>query len=314
MNRPLRWRVAGILTVLTVLSAGCAPTGKNPPTVSSSGSTSQSSAPLEYPVTVNDVTIEAAPKAVISLAPAATELLFGMGYQSRVMGISNYCDYPPEADEKLRCGSALVPDKKAISLRPVDLVVTTSPLTESDLIWFQQKDVPVLMLPRATTLEALWANYLTLATAMGGASSGKACGEHYCATLQKKLDEAVALGKAYSQSHDPLVAILLREMSYGMATGDTLEGKLLELLGFQNDAAAYTDWRYPEAQVKALEPEVIFCHSDISLDELAASWTYKPVKAVRNHKLMNVDFTVFERQSPRMFDTLLAMAEFGYSQ
>ena len=53
-------------------------------------------------------------------------------------------------------------------------------------------------------------------------------------------------------------------MGYGMATGDTFEGALLEELGFVNDAKAYTGWLYDRANVAALEPDVIFADTSIS--------------------------------------------------
>ena len=106
-------------------------------------------------------------------------------------------------------------------------------------------------------------------------------------------------------------AILLRQMGYGMATGDTFEGKLLEELGYVNDAAAYTGWLYDRANVAALEPDVIFADVSIPVDQVKQSVIYRPVAAVKNNKVMNVDFTVFERQSPRMFETLREMGRFG---
>ena len=86
---------------------------------------------------------------------------------------------------------------------------------------------------------------------------------------------------------------------------------LLEELGFVNDAAAYTGWLYDRANVAALEPDVIFADVSISVDEVKKSVIYAPVAAVKNNKVMNVDFAVFERQSPRMFEALREMGKFA---
>ena len=301
--------LAGLLALTLLCLGGC---GQEEAKSSSTGSSSSSQAP-SFPVRIGDVDIPEAPRAVISLSPGTTELLFAMGYQSRVMGIGDYCDYPPEAMEKLRCGSPLALNRKNIGLRPADLVVTAVPLMESDLIWFQQQEVPVLVLPRADSLAGIQQNYLKLALAMEGQTDGKAAGERFWQSCQDKLDEAAALGKEASvQRESPLKAILLRQMSYGMATGDTLEGSLLEQLGFVNDAAAHKDWLYPQAEVKLLEPDVIFCDLSITPEEISKSVVYKPVAAVKNQMILPVELAVFERQSPRMFDALLAMAHFAF--
>ncbi len=266
-----------------------------------------------YPVVVNNSTISKKPVAVISLSPTTTEMLYDMGYGDRVMGISEFCDYPEEALNKLRCGSALGIDKDTISLRPADLAVSTAPLLEKDLLWFQQNNIPVLILPHAESFEEIEQNYMWLSLAMEGETTGQEKGEQYYATLQKKLDDAIALGEAYTADNTAMRAILLREMSYVMATGDTFEHDILLQLGFTNDAQPYTNWLYPQEQVRVLEPDIIFCDDDIQAQTIIDSVVYKPVLAAINEKILQVDFTIIERQSPRMFELILQMAEYAYS-
>ena len=261
----------------------------------------------DWPVRVGDTDIPASPQRVVSLSPGATEMLFAMGLGSRVVGVSEYCDYPvAEVEKRHRCGSVLSPDTRQIQAQGADLVVASAKLTERDLIWFQQQEIPVLVLERAESLDQLRQNYLDLALALMGATSGKNHGEGYWEELMGMLRE----GRMPAEG-TPVKAILLRQMGYGMATGDTFEGALLEELGFVNDAAAYTGWLYDRANVAALEPDVIFADVSIPVDQVKQSVIYSPVAAVKNNKVMNVDFAVFERQSPRMFETLREMGKFA---
>ncbi len=261
----------------------------------------------DWPVRVGDTDIPASPQRVVSLSPGATEMLFAMGLGSRVVGVSDYCDYPvAEVEKRHRCGSVLSPDTRQIQAQGADLVVASAKLTERDLIWFQQQEIPVLVLERAESLDRLRQNYLDLALALMGATSGKNHGEGYWEELMGMLRE----GRMPAEG-TPMKAILLRQMGYGMATGDTFEGALLEELGFVNDAAAYTGWLYDRANVAALEPDVIFADVSIPVDQVKQSVIYRPVAAVKNNKVMNVDFAVFERQSPRMFEALREMGKFA---
>ncbi len=261
----------------------------------------------DWPVRVGDTDIPASPQRVVSLSPGATEMLFAMGLGSRVVGVSEYCDYPvAEVEKRHRCGSVLSPDTRQIQAQGADLVVASAKLTERDLIWFQQQEIPVLVLERAESLDQLRQNYLDLALALMGATSGKNHGEGYWEELMGMLRE----GQMPAEG-TPMKAILLRQMGYGMATGDTFEGALLEELGFVNDAAAYTGWLYDRANVAALEPDVIFADVSIPVDQVKQSVIYRPVAAVKNNKVMNVDFAVFERQSPRMFEALREMGKFA---
>jgi len=65
----------------------------------------------------------AAQQRVVSTSPAITETLFALGAGDRVVGVSDYCHFPPEAQKKTRIGSYLRPNVETIlRLRP-DLVI-----------------------------------------------------------------------------------------------------------------------------------------------------------------------------------------------
>lgn len=60
---------------------------------------------------------------IISMAPSVTETLFALGLGDRVIGVSRFCNYPPEAAQKPRIGGLFDPNFEAIvALRP-DLLV-----------------------------------------------------------------------------------------------------------------------------------------------------------------------------------------------
>ncbi len=61
---------------------------------------------------------EQAPR-YISLAPSTTEILFALGLDKEIVGVSSYCDYPPQAISKEKVGNFSHPSiEKIISLRP----------------------------------------------------------------------------------------------------------------------------------------------------------------------------------------------------
>jgi iron complex transport system substrate-binding protein len=100
-----------ILTVALVLT-GCSP-GEQIPT--------------QY--VVDDlgrlVAINGTPQRIISLAPSNTEILFALDLGDKVAGVTMYCDYPAEAQEKEKVGDYYGPDiEKIIALQP-DLILAT---------------------------------------------------------------------------------------------------------------------------------------------------------------------------------------------
>ena len=85
-----------------------------------------------YPITLTDdlgraVTITKLPVRIISLAPSNTEILFALGLGDRVVGVSDYSDYPPEAQGKEKIGGPYrnVNIEKIIALQP-DLILAVA--------------------------------------------------------------------------------------------------------------------------------------------------------------------------------------------
>lgn len=66
------------------------------------------------------------PKRIISLAPNVTEILFALGLGNNIVGVTNFCDYPPEAKKKTKIGGMSNPSLEAIiSLKPDIVILTT---------------------------------------------------------------------------------------------------------------------------------------------------------------------------------------------
>ncbi|MGP0564578.1 MULTISPECIES: ABC transporter substrate-binding protein [unclassified Nitrospina] len=64
-----------------------------------------------------------APQRIISMSPSITEFLFELGVGDRVVGVTNFCKYPPEACTRTKIGSLLHPSlERWITLNP-DLVI-----------------------------------------------------------------------------------------------------------------------------------------------------------------------------------------------
>ena len=60
---------------------------------------------------------------IISLAPSLTETLFAIGLGDRIVGVTDYCNFPPEAKNKQKIGGFIDPSLEAIVALNPDLVV-----------------------------------------------------------------------------------------------------------------------------------------------------------------------------------------------
>jgi len=110
-TRGTNWFLVALLSIVLVLTA-CSPTEQTP---------------TQY--VVDDlgrlVAINGTPQRIVSLAPSNTEILFALGLGDKVVGVTDWCDYPPEALEREKVGGFYPPDiEKIIALEP-DLILAT---------------------------------------------------------------------------------------------------------------------------------------------------------------------------------------------
>src|SRR5436309_6231056 len=70
--------------------------------------------------------LAAQPKRIVSTAPSITETLYALRLGDRVVGVSTYCHYPPEAATRPRIGTYLRPNVEAIVALHPDLVILQS--------------------------------------------------------------------------------------------------------------------------------------------------------------------------------------------
>ena len=71
-----------------------------------------------------EVSINEIPERIVSHVPGITEILFALGLEEKVVGVSEYCDYPEEARLKNKVGGFFDPSIEMIVALNPDLVLT----------------------------------------------------------------------------------------------------------------------------------------------------------------------------------------------
>lgn len=96
------------------------------------------------------------PQRIISLAPNITEILFSLGLGDKVVGVTRYCDYPPQVLEKEKIGGLVDPNLEKIqALRP-DLIVAFRGNPLRLLKKMVRLHLPVFVLDAGQSLEDLF--------------------------------------------------------------------------------------------------------------------------------------------------------------
>ena len=255
----------------------------------------------DYPVHVADTVVDHRPKKVVSLAPALTDTLFQLQIAGRVVAISDYCDLPAQPGdleyyEYPRAGTQQLPDIDAIKELGADLVLMTAQPTDAVALELQQANIDFVVIPPASDLEGVRQNYVDLFRLLF---------DHKLAEIQSCLDAA---------GEKNISAVYVAGDLLQIATGDSFEGYILELLGTQNWGADYTNYSYPQEKEVDLNPDVIFYNGMISGETIAASSCYKTTNAGKAGAIYEIDPENLERQSPDLLDTLWTMGKLLYPE
>lgn len=196
----------------------------------------------------------APPERIVSLTPGVTETLFAIGANNRVVGVSDYCDYPSEVSSLPRVGSFLAPVVEAvIRLQPDLVIISPSPGNKNAVAALERAGIAVKVVGEGSgSLAEVRATILEIASAVGLKIEGEALVasiDTILARVRKQVAGLDAVSVAMVVGYEPLV----------LAGPDSYLGELIELAGGRNIADALTG-KWPRTGwefLLAAKPEVV---------------------------------------------------------
>ncbi len=267
---------------------------------------------INFPLDFDGVYIEAMPMRIVSLSPALTEIICELGYEDRLVGRTDYCDYPGSVSALPSVGTVLMLDTEAVSALEPDLIVMQAPPTNEALTKLQQTGAPIATLSRAYDLASTGELYAKIFKLMEGTVEGVDKGERYkteFAQRMENLKSAIERTVAAMEDAPEYTGAYIVDTYSIVATPDTYEGKLLEVLGLANAASDGANWQFPHEKLTAAKPYILLCASDIELESLAGNKRLGSLGAVKKERAYAVNSVIFERQSPRLADELERLAK-----
>lgn len=238
-------------------------------------------------------------KRIVSLAPSVTETVFALDRGDRLVGISTFCDYPPEKIRDLpRAGSYLTPNvERIVSLRPDAVIGVPTPGNQAPVEQLRALGIVVVIVGEHT-LEDTWAAIRTIGDWTGNASGATALVEHLQGEIAAVRDEATRLPKQkvlFVVGHDPLIAA---------GSGLFIDQLIAAAGGINVAAAAGGEWpRLSLEAVIAAAPEVIIdgAMGSEAGRGLGVYWkSFASVPAVRSGRLWPQRSDALLRPGPRL--------------
>lgn len=255
--------------------------------------------------------VHAAPRRIVSLAPSITETLFALGVGERVVGVSTYCDYPPQAARIDKVGTFLQPNVERILAKRPDLVIAVpSPGNRAPVESLRELGLEVLIVNPERIGEILDA-IRRIAAAVGVAEEG--------ARLVARIEGELGAVEARVAGAPPVRTLLLVGRAPFIAAGaGTYQDELITRGGGVNVAAG-SGGAWPNLSLEfvvAQAPQVIVdasMGSEEAADRAAslAFWNDFPtIPAVRDGRVHGYRAYELLRPGPRVAETLATVARF----
>ncbi len=250
------------------------------------------------------------PQRLVSLAPSITEILYFLELGDRVVGVTAYCNYPPEVEKKPRIGTYWDFNLEAIlSLKP-DLALGMAHQGEGQSAYevLKKWGIPLYM-AKADTLPELFQQIEEIARITGAEDAAR-----------RKLPELKArawrLETSVKGLPKPRVFLQIDQEPLITVGRLSIHHDLIVRAGGVN-IAGHLDQRYPVfslEEVLRARPEIILFTGMVGEKVLPARisfwrpWTMLP--AVKNKRLSWVDPDLIDRPGPRLVEGLEVLARF----
>ncbi len=258
------------------------------------------------------VKLEKIPERIISLVPGNTEILFALGLSDKVVGVTEYCDYPPEAQEKPKVGGFSTPNiEEVVALEP-DLIIATQRHEVSIIPALEGKGLTVFALDPKTLDEVLEA-----ITLIGEITGKEAEASQLVTEMSNRIKAVTDKTDGLSEAQRPKVFSITWHDPLKTAGGDTWQDELIVKAGGINIAHELTGGYVPislEAVIDA-NPEVIIADvgmgsgEDSPLHFSLTETRLRGVDARINNQIYGIDVDLSGRPGPRIVDGLEQFAK-----
>ncbi len=249
------------------------------------------------------------PQRVVALAPSITEIVYALGQQRRLKGVTRFSDYPEAAKQLPRVGSYVHLDVERIAALKPDLCIGVkdgNPL--SVVTRLQAMGIPFYAI-NPVDLETVMQSIETIGDLLGASPAAA----QTVAAMRKRIDRVKTIVAAADRK--PRVFVQIGVSPIVSVGSRTFIHQLITLAGGTNIAAGSTPYpRFSREQVISLAPDVMVISSMARatvFERVKAEWMqWSAIPAVRNQAVFIAPTNIFDRPTPRLVEGLEQMARY----
>jgi iron complex transport system substrate-binding protein len=244
------------------------------------------------------------PQRIISLAPSVTEILFLLGVDDRVIGVTTQCDWPEAAKRIPKIADLLNPNYELIlASKPELIIASTAGNDRTAVLKLANLGLPVYVTaPRSVD------KIFQTVEDIGRITDCAERGDQLVAEMKSRLEEV----RRHLAGLPPTRAFFITWFDPLLAPGkNTFETDALHLAGVLSITTNINEFypRYSLEQVLAQDPDVIITveHTGSPLPDLKQMAGWKDLRAVKHGRIYVLN-EVFQHPSPRFVEGVEELA------
>jgi iron complex transport system substrate-binding protein len=254
-----------------------------------------------------EVTFPFPPKRIVSLAPNITEILFGLGLDEEIVGVSIHCNFPEKTRTKVRVGSYINLDYEKITSVTPDLIIATGAGNTRGMVdRLEQLGLPTYVIYPKNFKDIL-KSIIHIGQVVNREKEARAITEG----MKKRTQRVIELTKDLPR---PKVFIQIGDAPMVTVGKGSFADDLIRLAGGENIAGKEKE-EYPRFGMEEIlkrSPEVIVISSmnpKGDYQKILQEWNrWKTVPAVKNGRVHLINSDLIDRPSPRIIDGLEELA------
>jgi iron complex transport system substrate-binding protein len=250
-----------------------------------------------------EITVPDTPQRVVALAPSITEIIYALGRESLLKGVTQYSDFPPEAVNLPKVGSYVQLNlEKIVALKPDLCIAIKDGNPRMVARRLESLNIPVYAVdPR--NLETVIQTVLEI----GNLVNAKQRANLLVQRIRSRVFEITS--RVETTQARPRVFFQIGISPIVSVGTHTFIHELIVLAGGKNLAQGPVAYpRFSREQVLALSPEVLIITSMARaavFEQVKAEWSRWPnMPAIRNQRIFLVDSNCFDRPTPRLVEAL----------
>jgi len=255
-------------------------------------------------------TISYIPQKIISLSPNTTEIICSLGLAEKLIGRTDYCDYPQTISSITSIGTITEPNLEIIADLNPDIIITDGMQSKEIITSIRNLGFTVIITRANETLQGTYDIISDIGMVTGSSEKAK----QIINNMKKDLLEIEENVSNIVNKKRVYYSISLNDYGIYTAGSGTYINELLEKAGVINIATDMDGWSYSVENLINHNPDYFIC-SDLynSKEEIL---NYSPIAnldAIKKHSIIEIDKNLIERQGPRNIEGIKILLQKIYN-